>query len=97
MDDIKILKNTVQIKKRKMLIVFDDMITDMLDNKKLNWIVTELFIRGRTQNISFVFVTQSYFAAPKNVRITLCTTLLWKFQTNEKFKKIHLIIDQNWL
>ena len=44
-------------KKRKILIVFDDMIADMLINKKLNSIVTELFIRGRKLNISLVFIT----------------------------------------
>ena len=47
--------------KRKILIVFDDMIADMINNKKLNSIVTNLFIRGRKLNISFVFMTQSYF------------------------------------
>ena len=52
-------------KKRKILIVFDNMIADMLSNKKLNPIVMELFIRGRKLNISLVFITQSYFAAPK--------------------------------
>ena len=41
------------------------MIADMLINKKLNTIVTELFTRGRNLNISFVFITQSYFAVPK--------------------------------
>ena len=46
-------------KKRKVLIVFDDMIADMIDNKKLNLIVTELFIRCRKLNISIVFITQS--------------------------------------
>ena len=44
-------------KKRKILIVFDDMIADMLSNKKLNPRVTELFFRGRKSNISFVFIT----------------------------------------
>ena len=44
------------------------MIADMLSNKKLNSIVTELFIRGRKLNISLVFTTQSYFAVPKNIR-----------------------------
>ena len=44
-------------KKRKILIVFDDMIADMLSNKKLNPRVTELFFRGRKLNISFVFIT----------------------------------------
>ena len=56
-------------KKCKMLIIFDDMIADVLSNKKLNPIVTELFIRGRKLNISLVFITQSYFAAPKNIRL----------------------------
>ena len=56
-------------KKRKILIVFDDMIADMLSNKKLKPIETELFIRGRKLNISLVFITQSYFAVPKNIRL----------------------------
>ena len=45
------------------------MIADMLSNKKLNPIVTELFVRGRKLNISLIFITQSYFAVPKNVRV----------------------------
>ena len=52
-------------KRRKILIIFDDMIADMLSNKKLNPKVTELFIRGRKLNISFVFITQSNFAVQK--------------------------------
>ena len=52
-------------KKRKILIVFDDIIADMLSNEKLNPIVTELFIRGRNLNISLVFITQSYYTVPK--------------------------------
>ena len=52
------------IKKRKILIVFDDMIADMINNK-LYPIVTELFIRGRKLNISVVFITQSYFKCQK--------------------------------
>ena len=51
--------------KRKISIVFDDMIAEMLNNKKVNPIVTELFIRGRKLNISLVFIRQSYFAVPK--------------------------------
>ena len=54
-------------KKRKVLIVFDDMIADMINNKKLNPVVTELFIRGRKLNISIVFITKSYFIVPKEV------------------------------
>ena len=48
-----------------MLIVFNDMIPDMLSNKKLNPVVAELFIRVRKLKISLVFVTKSYFAVPK--------------------------------
>ena len=55
--------------KSKILIVFDGMIADMLSSKKLTPIVTELFIRDRKLNISLVFVTQSYFAVPKNIRL----------------------------
>ena len=62
-------KNTTQIKKRKTLIVFDYMIADMLSNTKLNPIVTELLIRGRKLNMSLVFLTQFYFAVPKDFRL----------------------------
>ena len=55
-------------KKRKILIVFDDMIADMINTKKLNPIVTELFIRARKLNISIVFITLPYFRVPKDVR-----------------------------
>ena len=54
-------------KERGILIVFDYMIADMINNKKLNSIATELFIRGRKLNISLVFITQSYFKVPKEV------------------------------
>ena len=55
-------------KENKILIVFDERIADMINNKKLNSIVTELFIRCRELNISLVFINQSYFKVPKNVR-----------------------------
>ena len=56
-------------KKRKILIVFDAIIADMSNNKKLNPVVTELFIRDRKLNISIIFITQSYFKVPKDVRL----------------------------
>ena len=65
---IKILI-TILIKKNKILKAFDDMIADMINNKKLKSIVTELFIRGGKLNISLVFITQSYFKVPKDVRL----------------------------
>ena len=70
MDDIyKNIEEYNSNRKRKILIVFDDMIDNILSNKKLNPIVTELFIRGRKINISLVFITQSYFTVPNNIRI----------------------------
>ena len=57
-------------KENKILIVSDDMIDDMIDNKKLNSIVTELFIRGKKLNISLVFITQSYFKASRYRRMS---------------------------
>ena len=72
MVDIYIYKNIEDQnpnKKQKILIIFDDMIVDILSNKKLNPIVTELFIRGRKLNISLVLITHSYFAVPKNIRL----------------------------
>ena len=54
-------------KENKILIVFDDVIADMINNIKLNSIVTELFIRGRKLNFSLVFIMQSHFKVPKDV------------------------------
>ena len=56
-------------RKRKILIVFDDMIANMINNKKLNPTLTELFIRGRKLNISIAFIRQSYLRVPKDVRL----------------------------
>ena len=55
------------------------MIADMIQNKKLNSIVTELFLRGRRLNISLVFITQSYFKVPKDVRLNTTHFLSQKF------------------
>ena len=64
-------------RKRKMLIVFDDMIADIMTNKKFQAIIKELFIRRRKLNISLVFITQSYFSLQKDVRLNL-THLIMK-------------------
>ena len=66
MDDIyKNIQEYNANKKRNILIVFYDLIAEMLSNKKLNPIITELFIRGRKLNISLVFITQSYFSVQR--------------------------------
>ena len=65
-DVYKDIKSYNPNKKRKVLTVFDDMIADMINNKELSSVVTDLFIRGRKLNISIVFIMQSYFKVPKD-------------------------------
>ena len=72
----------------KILIVFDDMIADMINNKKLNSIVTELFIRGRKLNISLVFITQSYFKVPKDVRLNTTHFFIMKIPNKRELQQI---------
>ena len=85
-------------KENKILIVFDDMIADMIHNKKLNSIVTELFIRGRKLNISLVFITQSYFKVPKDVRLNTTHFFIAKTPNKRELQQIaisHLISIEN--
>ena len=77
-------------KKRKILIVLDDMIADMINNKKLNPIVSELFIRGRKLNISIVFITQSYFKVPKDVRLNSTHFFIMKILDKRELQQIAL-------
>ena len=69
---------------RKILIVFDDMIPDMINNKKLNSIVTQLFIRSRKLNISLVLITQSYFKVPRDVRRSFIQFFIIKTSAKRK-------------
>ena len=73
-----------------MLIVFDDMIADMINNKKLNSIVIELFIRGRKLNISLVFITQSCFRVPKDVRLNFSHFFIVKIPNKRELQQIVL-------
>ena len=77
-------------KKRKVLIVFDDMIADMISNKKLNPLVNELFIRGRKLNISIFFITQSYFKVPKGVRLNSTHFFIMKITNKRELQQIAL-------
>ena len=77
-------------KNRKVLIVFDDMIADMINNKKLNTIVTKLFIRGRKLNHSIVFITQSYFKVPKDVRLNCTHFFILKIPNKRELQQIAL-------
>ena len=74
-------------KERKILIVFDDMIADIIKNKNLNLIVTELFIRRRKLNISFVFITQSQFKVPKDVRLNTTHFLISKIPNRRELQQ----------
>ena len=75
-------------KENKILIVFDDMIADVINNKKLNSIVTELFITGRKLNISLIFITQSYFKVPKDVRNNSTHFFIMKISNKRKLMQI---------
>ena len=87
MDDIyKNIEEYNPNKKCKTLIAFDDMIADMLCNKKLNPIITELFIRVRQLNISLVFIGKSYFAVPKTIRLNSTHYFIMKILTKRELQ-----------
>ena len=75
-------------KENKILIVSDDMIADMINNKKLNSIITELFIRGRKLNISLIFITQSYFKVPKDVTNNSTHFFIMKIPNKRELQQI---------
>ena len=77
-------------KKYKLLIVFDDMIGDMINNEKLDSIVTKLFIRARKLNIPIVFITQSYFNVPKDVRLNYTCFFIMKIPNKRELQQIYL-------
>ena len=77
-------------RERKILIVFDDRIADMINNKKLNPVVAELFIRGRKLNISIVFITQSYFKVPKDVRLNSIHCFIMKILNKRELQQTAL-------
>ena len=75
-------------KKGKILIVFDDVIADMLSNKKLNPIVIELFIIGRKLNISLVFITQYSFAVQKHRRLNSTHNFIVKIPSTKELQQM---------
>ena len=77
-------------KERKILIVIDDLIADIINNKKLNSVVTELFIRGRKLNISIVFITKSYFKVPKDARLNSTDFFVIKIRNKRQLQQIAL-------
>ena len=85
---MRILMITTQAEKRKVLIVFYDMIADIMTNKKFQAITKELFIRCRKLNISLVFITQSYFSVPKDVRLNSTHYLIMKINNKRELQNV---------
>ena len=73
---------------RKILIVFDNMIADIIKNKKFLAILKELSIRCRKINISLVFITQCYFSVPKNVRLNSTHYFIMKINNKRELQNI---------
>ena len=75
-------------RKRKILIVFDDMIADIMTNKKFQAIIKELFVRCRKRKISLVFISQFYFPVPKDVRLNSEHYLIMKINKKGELQNI---------
>ena len=94
-DVYKNIENYNPGKKHKILTVFDDMIADIINNHKLNPVVTELFIRGRKLNNSIVFITQSYFNAPKYVGLNSTHFFITRISSKRELQQIALNHSSN--
>ena len=89
MDDVyENINDYNPIRKRKKLIVFDDMIADIMTNKKFQAIIKELFIRCRKLNISLIFITQSYFSVPKDARLKKTHYFIMKMNNHRELQNI---------
>ena len=75
-------------RRRKILIIFDDMIADIMTNKKFESLIKELFIRCRKLNISLVFITQSHFSVPKDVKLNSTHYLFMKINNKRQLQNI---------
>ena len=78
----------IKKRKRKVLIVFDDMIADIMSSKKFKAIIRELFIRCRKLHIFIVFITQSYFRTPKDARLNSTHYVIMKIQSKKELQNI---------
>ena len=89
MDDVlDDINNYNKNRDKKVLIVFDDMIADIMSSKKFKAIIKELFIRCRKLNISIVFITQSYFRTPKDARLNSTHYVIMKIQSRKELQNI---------
>ena len=89
MDDIlSDIEDYKKKRKRKIFIIFDDMISHVESDKKAQQILKELFIRCRKLNISLCFLTQSYFSVPKDVRLNCTHYILFKLNNRRELQNI---------
>ena len=91
LDVYKNIEDYNRDRKRKVLIIFDDMIADMINNKILNPIVNELFIRVRKLNISIVFITQSCFRVTKDVRLNSTHFFIMKMSDKKELRNLKML------
>ena len=75
-------------RENKIVLVFDDMIADMINSRRLDSIVTELFISEKKLNISLVFITKSYFKVPKDVRLNTTHFFIAKIPNKRELQQI---------
>ena len=91
MDDVyENIDNYNPNRNRKILAAFDDMIADIMTNTKFQSIIKDLFIRCRKPNISLVFITQSYFSVPKDVRLNSTHYLIMKINNRRELQNISI-------
>ena len=88
--DYILIKDYNPDKKRRVLIVFGDMTADMINNKRLNPVVTELFIRGRKLGIFVVFIIQFYFKVPKDVKLNSMHFFIMRIANKRELQQIVL-------
>ena len=87
-DVLENINNYNENRDKKVLIIFDDMIADIMRSEKFKAIVKELFIRCRKLNISIVFIMQSYFKTPKDARLNSTHYILMKISNKKELKSI---------
>ena len=87
-DVLEDINNYNENRNKKVLIIFDDMIADIMRSEKFKAIVKELFIRCRKLNISIFFITQSYFITPKDARLNSTDYILMKIGNKKELKSI---------
>ena len=87
-DVLEDVNNCNKKRDKKVLIIFDDMIADIMGSEKFKAIVKELFIRCRKLNVSIVFITQSHFRTPKDTRLNSTHYILMKIGNKKELKSI---------